>query len=192
MSEGSTHTPTADAEFLRQTVAIFRSQKELTEKSLAQLSDAELFFQPSEESNSIAVIMKHLAGNMISRWTDFLSSDGEKANRNRDAEFEVQKNTVAELKEYWQRGWAVLFATLDSLSTNDLHKTITIRNEEHSVIQALIRQISHYAYHTGQIVYLAKMIRNHEWTTLSIPRGQSALYSTTPPPTTLHITNKKG
>lgn len=163
-------------EFLTQIRSIFRSQKTMLDKTLSQLSDAELFYQPDSESNSIAVTIKHLGGNMVSRWTEFLTTDGEKSDRNRDSEFITDSDTVESLKALLERGYTIFFNTLDSLTEDDLLKTITIRNEPHSVIQALQRQVSHYGYHVGQVVYLAKHIKGANWKTLSIPKGKSSDY----------------
>jgi uncharacterized damage-inducible protein DinB len=167
---------TIGSEFLDQSRKIFRSQKDLADKAIAQLSDAELFWQPDPESNSVAINMKHLAGNMISRWTDFLTTDGEKPDRHRDGEFEIAEDDIHSLRKYWDRGYAVFFNTIDSLTEDDLLKTVTIRNEPHTVIQAIQRQVSHYGYHVGQIVALAKHINGENWQTLSIPRGKSEEY----------------
>ena len=167
---------TIGEEFLDQSRKVFRSQKDLADKAIAQLSDTELLWQPDTESNSIAINMKHLAGNMISRWTDFLTTDGEKQDRNRDSEFEIAEDDIHGLREYWERGYSVFFNTIDSLTEDDLLKKVTIRNEPHTVIQAIQRQVSHYGYHVGQIVALAKHINGEEWKTLSIPRGKSEEY----------------
>lgn len=170
---------TVSSEFLDQSRKIFRSQKDLADKTLAQLSDADLLWQPDAESNSIAINMKHLAGNMISRWTDFLTTDGEKPDRNRDSEFIITENDIKGLHDYWERGYSVFYNTLDSLTEDDLLKTVTIRNEPHSVVQAITRQLSHYGYHVGQIVGLAKQIKKQNWKTLTIPRGESEKYLNT-------------
>ena len=167
---------TIGSEFLDQSRKVFRSQKDLADKAIAQLSDAELFWQPDPESNSVAINMKHLAGNMISRWTDFLTTDGEKPDRHRDGEFEIAEDDIQSLRKYWDRGYAVFFNTLDSLTENDLLKIVMVRNEPHTVIQAIQRQVSHYGYHIGQIVALAKHINGENWKTLSIPRGKSEEY----------------
>ncbi len=167
---------TIGSEFLDQSRKVFRSQKDLADKATAQLTDAQLFWQPDQESNSVAINMKHLAGNMLSRWTDFLTTDGEKLDRNRDGEFEISEKDAKALKEYWERGYSVFFSTLDSLTENDLLRTVTIRQEQHTVIQAIQRQISHYGYHVGQIVGLAKQIRVRDWNTLTIPKGKSEEY----------------
>ena len=160
-------------EFLDQSRKVFCSQKDLADKAIDQLSDAELLWQPDDESNSVAINMKHLAGNMISRWTDFLTTDGEKTDRNRDGEFEINEDDITSLRAYWERGYSVFFKSVNMLTEDDLLKTVTIRNEPHSVIQAIQRQVSHYAYHVGQIVALAKHINGDDWKTLSIPRGRS-------------------
>ena len=164
---------TVETEFLKQTRSIFHTHKGMLDKTLAQLTDKELFWQPNAETNSIAINIKHLGGNMLSRWTDFLTTDGEKHDRNRDGEFITESDTTDSLKKLLERGYRVFFATLDSLTEDDLLKIITIRNEPHSVIQALQRQISHYGYHIGQIVYIAKQLKGSDWMTLSIPRSSS-------------------
>jgi hypothetical protein len=152
----------------------FRGLKKLGERAMAQLTDEELLRAPDEESNSVAVIVKHLAGNMRSRWTDFLTSDGEKPDRNRDSEFVADTElTRAELLERWERGWGLLFAALEPLRGDDLLRTVMIRGEPHSVVQAINRQLTHYASHVGQIVYLAKHLKSKDWKSLSVPRGQS-------------------
>lgn len=159
-------------EILLQAVsAEFRRYKKLAEDAIAQLAPDEWSYAPGEESNSIAVLMKHVGGNLRSRWTDFLTTDGEKPDRNRDAEFEPgETDTPEALKAVWEAGWSALFKTLDSLSDENLLRTVTIRGEPHSVPLALERSLAHTAYHVGQIVYLAKMLRDVEWRTLSIPR----------------------
>ena len=148
--------------------------KKLAEKALDQLKDDEYFIQLDEESNSVAVVMKHMAGNMFSRWTDFLTTDGEKPNRNRDYEFVISPETTKdELRDFWERGWQCVFGALDPLQIEDLDKTVYIRGEEHTVVMAINRQLMHYAYHIGQIVYLAKHFRASDWSSLSIPRNRS-------------------
>jgi hypothetical protein len=148
--------------------------KKLAEKALDQLKDDEYFVTLDEESNSVAVVMKHMAGNMFSRWTDFLTTDGEKPNRNRDYEFVIGSDTTKdEVRAYWERGWECVFAALDPLQIEDLDKKVFIRGEEHTVVQAINRQLMHYAYHIGQIVYLAKHFRATDWHSLSIPRNRS-------------------
>jgi len=151
-----------------------RAYKKLAEKALDQLKDDEFFVTLDEESNSIAVVMKHIAGNMFSRWTDFLTTDGEKPNRNRDMEFVIERNTTKDaVLDYWERGWQCVFAALDPLQVDDLETRVFIRGEEHTVVQAINRQLMHYAYHIGQIVYLAKHFRATDWNSLSIPRNRS-------------------
>jgi hypothetical protein len=151
-----------------------RAYKKLAEKALDQLKDDEYFVTLDEESNSVAVVMKHMAGNMFSRWTDFLTTDGEKPNRNRDYEFVIEQNTSKdEVRDYWERGWQCVFDALDPLQIEDLEKRVFIRGEEHTVVQAINRQLMHYAYHVGQIVFLAKHFRATGWNSLSIPRNRS-------------------
>lgn len=152
----------------------FRGHKRLAEGAIAQLKDEELFVAPDPESNSIAILIKHLAGNMRSRFTDFLTSDGEKPDRNRDQEFEITPATTrADVMRWWEDGWTRVLATIETLKPEDVMRTVTIRGEPHSVLQAINRQIAHYAQHTGQIVFLAKHFRSSEWKTLSVPRGKS-------------------
>ena len=151
-----------------------RAYKKLAEKALDQLTDEEYFITLDEESNSVAVVMKHMAGNMFSRWTDFLTTDGEKPNRNRDYEFIIEHDTTkADVRDYWERGWQCVFDALDPLQIEDLEKRVFIRGEEHTVVQAINRQLMHYAYHVGQIVFLAKHFRATGWSSLSIPRNRS-------------------
>lgn len=165
-------------QYLADALTTFRAYKELAAKALSQTTDAELFTTLDEESNSIAVIMKHLAGNMISRWTDFLTSDGEKPDRNRDLEFVIEANTTRdELTAYWERGWQALFFALESLRSDDFSRKIRIRGEEHTIVQAINRQLTHYVYHIGQIVFLAKHFRSHEWQSLSVPRNRSTEFN---------------
>jgi hypothetical protein len=153
---------------------VFLQYKELGEKAMAQLEEKELNWAPSAESNSIVLIVKHLYGNMLSRWTDFLTTDGEKEWRNRDAEFETKKDlTREELNWMWEDGWALFFRTLYSLTDADLDKIVKIRGEAHTVLEALQRQTAHYSYHIGQIVYLAKACKDKDWNSLSIPKGKS-------------------
>jgi hypothetical protein len=159
--------------YLEDSIALFRYYKKLTDGALAQVSDGQLYATPDPESNSIAVIVKHMAGNMRSRWSDFLISDGEKPWRNRDCEFETPPETRASLMEMWEEGWATLFAALEPLTEADLNRTVTIRGEAHSVMQAMNRQLAHYPYHCGQIIFLAKHLRQESWKSLSVPRGQS-------------------
>lgn len=160
--------------FLENTIGVFKNYKTLAEKSFAQLSsDADFHYAPDAESNSIAVIIKHMSGNMISRWTDFLTTDGEKPTRNRDAEFVEGTESKEQLVAAWDKGYEVFFNTLNSLTPNDLMKTVTIRGEGLTVMQALTRQTAHYSYHAGQIVFLAKHIKNSNWNSLSIPKNKS-------------------
>ncbi len=162
-----------ESNFLQSARRLFLYYKDLSEKAMAQVSDQDLFRQEHPATNSIAIIVKHLSGNMISRWTDFLTTDGEKPERKRDAEFEQFGSTRKELMECWEKGWSCLFAALDPLNENNLGQKILIRNEPHTVMEAIHRQLTHYAYHVGQIVLLAKMYRPDEWVSLSIPRGSS-------------------
>lgn len=165
-------------QYLADALASFRAYRKLAEKALAQLNDEEYFVALDQESNSIAVIMKHIAGNMISRWTDFLTSDGEKPDRQRDLEFVIDPQaTRADLLAYWESGWACLFGALEVLQPDYFEKTVTIRGQEHTIVQAINRQLMHYAYHIGQIVFLAKHFRSAEWKTLSVPRNRSAEFN---------------
>ncbi len=148
----------------------------LGEKTFSQLEDEQLFWQYNEESNSIAVIVKHLSGNMLSRWTDFLTTDGEKEWRDRDGEFENDLTSKQEMLDIWNKGWKVLLDTLNSLSESDLDKIIYIRNQGHTVLEAINRQLAHYPYHIGQIVFIGKMCAQ-EWHSLSIPKGNSKDYN---------------
>ena len=152
----------------------FLYYKELGDRSLAQLSEEQIFWQYNEESNSIAIIINHVAGNMLSRWINFLSEDGEKSWRNRDSEFENNFKTKAEVLEYWEKGWACLFEALNQITDENINSTIYIRGEAHSVVDAVFRQLAHYPYHIGQIIYIAKMMKNEDWQTLSIARNKSA------------------
>lgn len=149
----------------------------LGEKTFAQLKDEELFFQPNEASNSIAVMVNHLWGNMLSRWTDFLSSDGEKEWRNRDLEFENVIKTRDELLEKWNNGWTCLFNALNSINEGNRNQLVYIRNQGHTITEAINRQLAHYAYHVGQIVYLGRQIKDQDWQSLSIPKGGSQAYN---------------
>ena len=152
-----------------------RGHKRLAEGAMAQLKDNELFLALDPEANSIAVIVKHMAGNMRSRFTDFLTSDGEKPDRHRDQEFELNPATTtrADLTKWWEEGWARVFAAIEGLKPDDVMRKVTVRGEPHTVLQAINRQIAHYAQHTGQIVFVAKHIRSSKWKTLSIPKGKS-------------------
>jgi len=155
----------------------FNYYKSLGEKTFAQIPDEGLFWQYNEESNSVATIVKHLSGNMLSRWTDFLTSDGEKPWRNRDAEFENDIKTREELLPVWNTGWDCLFNALDSIKDSDWEKDIYIRNERHSIPDAINRQLAHYPYHIGQIVFIGKMVSGNSWYSLSIPKGKSEVFN---------------
>ena len=155
----------------------FEYYKFLGEKTFAQVDDEKLFWQYNEESNSIGTIVKHLWGNMLSRWSDFLTTDGEKEWRKRDAEFENDIKTREELLNKWNEGWQCLFHALESLTDEDLQKEVFIRNQGHSVTEAINRQLAHYPYHVGQIVFLGKMILNNKWNSLSIPKNTSNEYN---------------
>jgi hypothetical protein len=160
--------------FLEDARLLFRKQKQLADRAMAQVGDEAFFRALDAESNSIAVIVKHVAGNQLSRWRDFLTTDGEKPDRDRDAEFEVgAEATRSEILARWEAGWELLFAALAPLGDGDLQRTVTIRGEPHSVLQAIQRQLAHYAQHVGQIVLLARHFAGAEWKTLSIPRGRS-------------------
>jgi len=156
---------------------LFRYHKRLADRAMEQAPDDALFATLDGESNSIAIIVKHVAGNMRSRWTDFLTSDGEKPDRNRDSEFEAAPATRAELIALWESGWKTLFEGLAPVTDSDLTRTILIRGEAHSVMQAINRNITHTAYHVGQIVYLAKHFAGSNWNALTIPRGKSAQFN---------------
>ncbi|MFZ0396080.1 MAG: DUF1572 domain-containing protein [Terracidiphilus sp.] len=160
--------------YLEDSLEIFRYYKKLAERAMAQVSDEQLFAALDAEANSIAIVVKHMAGNMRSRWTDFLSSDGEKPTRNRDSEFVDPAPTRAALMADWEDGWARVFSALEPLADSDLDRTITIRGEDHSVMQAINRQVAHYCHHIGQIVLLAKHFAGQRWESLTIPRNRSA------------------
>jgi hypothetical protein len=164
--------------YLTDALSSFRAYKKLADKAIAQAKDDELFIALDEESNSIAVVMKHMAGNMISRWTDFLTTDGEKPDRQRDMEFVIESDTTKDdLLAYWERGWKCVFAAVEPLTIDDFEKTVTIRGQSHTIVQAINRQMTHYAYHVGQIVFLAKHFRATEWQSLSVPRNRSAQFN---------------
>ena len=156
----------------------FRDYKKLAERAFAQISDEDFFRTLDEESNSIAINMKHMAGNMISRWTDFLTTDGEKPERNRDLEFVMLPETSKDdMLAYWERGWQCVFDALEPLKPEDLMRTIRVRGQDHTVVQAINRQLAHYAYHVGQIVFLAKHFKSSEWQSLSVPKNRSAEFN---------------
>jgi hypothetical protein len=158
-------------------LSLFHHYKRTAEAAMEQLTDEQLVAVLDPEMNSIASIVKHMAGNMRSRWTDFLTTDGEKPDRHRDREFEEPPAERKELMNLWESGWSCLFAALEPLGPADLNRTITIRGEAHSVMQAINRQIAHYAYHCGQIVFLAKHLQHSQWKSVSVRRGQSAEYN---------------
>jgi hypothetical protein len=161
------------AHYLNEARRQFRGYKRLGEGAIAQLKDEDLFVTLDPESNSVAILIKHLAGNMRSRFTDFLTTDGEKPDRHRDQEFEMNTNSRADVMRWWEDGWVRVFSALEALKPDDLMCTVTIRSEPHTVLQAINRQLAHYAMHVGQIVFLAKHLRSDEWKSLSIPRGKS-------------------
>jgi Protein of unknown function (DUF1572) len=163
--------------YVKDSISILRYYKRLGDGAMSRVSDVDLGVTLDPESNSIAIIVKHLSGNMCSRWKDFLTSDGEKAFRNRAAEFEAPPQTRAEVTEMWEAGWKYVFEAMESLTDADLGRTVLIRNEPHSVMQAINRQIAHYAYHVGQILFVAKHLCGARWKSLSIPRGKSADYN---------------
>ncbi|MGO9259327.1 MAG: DUF1572 domain-containing protein [Bryobacteraceae bacterium] len=165
------------ASYLADSLSLFRSFKKLAERAIEQVPDEQLFTTLDAESNSIALIVKHIAGNMRSRWTDFLTTDGEKPDRNRDTEFEDPPATRAALLEMWEEGWARVFQALEPLSDADLGRTVYIRGEAHSVMQAINRQLAHYAMHVGQVVLLAKHFAHQDWRPLTIPRRKSAEFN---------------
>ena len=162
---------------LKNTINVFEYYKSLGEKAMAQITDEALFQMPDEKSNSISVIVKHLHGNMLSRWTDFLTTDGEKEWRDRDSEFEETIETRDEVMKQWNEGWACVFSALNTLHPEDFDKTVYIRNMGQTVLEAIMRQMAHYAYHIGQIVYLARLFNEGDWKTLTIPKGGSAAYN---------------
>lgn len=159
------------------TKQLFRYYKSMTEKSIHQISDQQIHESPQEGQNSIAILMKHLSGNMISRWTNFRTEDGEKPWRNRETEFVDDFESKQKLMNYWEKGWGVLFNALESIEENELDSIIYIRNDGHKLIEAIERQLAHVAYHTGQIVYLAKIFAGNDWESLSIPKGKTEEYN---------------
>jgi len=163
--------------YVEDSLSLFRYYKKLAEGAMEQVSDDQLFTALDEEMNSIAIIVKHMAGNMRSRWTDFLTSDGEKPDRNRDTEFVAPPAARKDLMQVWNDGWERIFQALELLSNKDLEREVFIRGEAHSVMQAINRQIAHYAYHCGQIVFLAKHLKGNSWKTLSVPRNKSAEFN---------------
>ncbi len=167
-----------ETEFLQSAVKRLKYYKSLAEKTFEQLEARHFHYQPNQASNSIAVIIRHMSGNMLSRWTNFLTEDGEKPWRNRDDEFETHEHSPQQLMEIWEDGWQCFFKALESLEPADLQKTIHIRSEALTVVDAINRQLMHYPYHVGQIVYIGRMIKDEQWKSLSIPKGQSEAYNT--------------
>ena len=164
--------------YLEDALHTFREYKKLAERAFAQTSDEDFFRRVDDESNSIAIIVKHLAGNMLSRWTDFLTMDGEKPERNRDLEFVMLPDTTRDqMIAYWEKGWQVTFEAIEPLTADDLMRTIRIRGQDHTVVQAINRQIAHYANHVGQIVLLAKHFKSSDWQSLSVPKNKSAEFN---------------
>jgi len=163
--------------YLKDSVELFRFYKKGAERAMAQVSDQQLFLELDPGSNSIAIIVKHMVGNMRSRWVDFLTTDGEKADRNRDSEFENPYATREELLQAWEAGWGHVFTALEPLTDEDMGRKVMIRGEAHSVMQAINRQIGHYAMHIGQIVMLSKHFAGEQWETLTIPRKRSAEFN---------------
>lgn len=163
-------------EYLKIVRERFESVKDLGDKTINQLSEKDIHWKLNKASNSIAIIAKHLSGNMISRWSDFLTTDGEKSFRNRDQEFEDDVSSKQEMITIWEKGWKTLLDTLNGLENQDLLKNITIRGERHTVLEAIERQMAHYSYHVGQIVYIGKQLKDESWETLSIPKGKSEEY----------------
>lgn len=169
-------------EFLSTALRRMKYYKDLGDKTFEQLNDWDFHYRPNDESNSIAILIQHMAGNMLSRWTHFLEEDGEKEWRNRDAEFEITEQSKKELLELWDKGWDCFLSALASLKKKDLKKKISIRNEKLTVIDAINRQLAHYPYHVGQIIYIAKIIKNKGWKNLSIQKGGSQVYNTSEGP----------
>jgi len=164
--------------YLSDAIKKFRELKSLGDRAFAQIKDEDFFFAPDEDTNSLAIIIRHLSGNMLSRWTDFLTTDGEKEWRNRDEEFEQLFYTDEEdLIQRWEKGWKCLFDALEALTPDDLMMKVKIRGEDHLVIEAINRQLTHYAYHTGQIVYMAKYLAKENWTSLSIAKSESKKFN---------------
>jgi hypothetical protein len=170
------------AHYLEEARRQFRGHKRMGESAMAQLRDEDFFVTLDPEANSVAILVKHLSGNMRSRFTDFLTSDGEKPDRFRDREFEIDSETTrSDVMHWWDEGWNIVLGAIESLKPEDVMRTVTVRGEPYTVLQAINRQIAHYAQHTGQIVFLAKHLRSSDWKTLSIPRGKSEEFKTAPP-----------
>jgi hypothetical protein len=163
--------------FKADVIARFRYYKLLADKTFAQLSHDEMLWMPSSESNSIAIIVQHMYGNMMSRFTDFLTEDGEKPWRKRDAEFEPMDVSKQDLLDFWETGWSTVFSTIESLTSEQLMEDVTIRSEKLKAYDAILRQLAHYSYHIGQIVFIGKLIRNEGWSNLSVPKGGSAQFN---------------
>lgn len=163
--------------YIKNVSELLHYYQNLAEQAIEQIDERYLFVSPVPDSNSIAIIMQHIAGNQISRWTDFFSSDGEKPNRNRDSEFELNFVNKKQLMQFWKKGWLALFKIIDHLKEEDLDKTIFIRGEKHLAIEAINRQLAHYPYHVGQIIYLAKMWKGESFKSLSIPKGKSGAFN---------------
>ncbi len=170
MSETS---PTLGRNYLEAIISDFHRIKRQGEKSMAQLSGDDFHWAPDAESNNIAILVKHISGNMVSRWMDFLTTDGEKESRKRDTEFVDDIASPEDLMEIWKKGWDCVFAALESLSPDELTRTITIRGQDHTIVEAISRALWHYGFHVGQILYIAKQIKGSEWKNLSIPKGKS-------------------
>src|SRR5256714_2406874 len=172
------NTQSLGAHYLEDALYTFRYYKQLAEKAFGQISDEDFFRTIDDESNSIAVNIKHMAGNMLSRWTDFLTTDGEKPERDRDMEFVMLPETTKDdMLAFWEKGWKVTFDAVDPLTPGDLLRTVTIRGQDHTVVQAIDRQMAHYAYHVGQIVYLAKHFKSSDWQSLSVPKNKSVEFN---------------
>lgn len=163
--------------YIEEALAVFRQYKKMSEGAMAQVTDEQLFAVLDGEGNSIALIVKHMTGNMRSRWTDFLTTDGEKPDRDRDTEFVQPPATRQAVMERWENGWNIVFGAIEPLSDSDLGRTVTIRSEPHSVMQAINRQVAHYASHAGQIVFLAKHLAGENWKTLSVAKNKSAEFN---------------
>ncbi|NCT95409.1 MAG: DUF1572 domain-containing protein [Chitinophagaceae bacterium] len=163
-------------DFLKDVIKRFKNYKDLGDKTLAQLSEADLFYQTDPDNNSIAIIIQHMHGNMMSRWTNFLTEDGEKEWRSRDAEFEATQSSKEDILQLWEAGWSCLFNALASLKSEDLSANVTIRTEPIKVYDAILRQLTHYPYHVGQIVFIGRMLRKNQWQSLSIAKGDSHAY----------------
>ncbi len=178
MTEDGQMNESVARHFLDDAIESYRGYKKLADRALEQLRDEEFFVAIDDEANSVAVIIKHIAGNMFSRWTDFWTTDGEKPDRNRDMEFVIEPGTTrADILDYWERAWQRTLETLEAIKPEDLMRTVTIRGEPHTAVQAINRQLAHYPYHIGQIVFLAKHFRSAEWKSLSIPRNKSAEFN---------------